>query len=459
MVVPAAGGAETKVAEFDVPSGHQEDQQQPVPAISWTRDGRSLAVSVPGSDKPAAISLVAVDTGALRQITKPPDGIAGDISPAVSPDGKTLAFVRAMDRDRADIYLCDLNGGGVRALTFEGSAIRGLAWTPGSSDIVYAGNRMVGWRLWRVPAYGGSPRALVVAGNQAVFPAVAPTGNLLAFASRPTVSEIWQARIPGDGRDAEEHPLIRSAGWEHSPSYSPDGKRIADLSDQSGDHQVWISDADGGNRVQITRLEGKNMREVEWSPDGKNLLCAMRSGGSFSIYVIPANPGGRPKLALSDVWDAAWSNDGKSLYYANMGAIWKAASDGSDKRQISQRRGGWQPRESADGKYVYYQNRRGVWRVASGGGDGEEVFVPEYDLVGDGVRPAAKGIYYMESDRAQKSVRLTFYDFQAAKSRVIARLHNVDFGGSFSIAPAGDTLLYSKVDRDNTNISLVENFR
>ena len=218
--IPSDGGAERKVAEF---GGAPADTGQPLPAVSWTRDGKSLAVVETGEKQLPAIALVSLADGAVRRITQPPEGSEGDSTPAVSPDGNTLAFVRGTGPDGADIYLCDLAGGSLRRLTFDDRAIRGIAWTPDGQDVVYAANRAGGWRLWRLPAYGGSPREIAIAGAQAHYPAIAPQGRRLAYTDSPSVSAIWRAALGAP--DSDERPIIRSLGRESAPAYSPDGKQ------------------------------------------------------------------------------------------------------------------------------------------------------------------------------------------------------------------------------------------
>ena len=73
-------------------------------------------------------------------------------------------------------------------------SIHGITWTAGGEDLMYSANRGNGWRLWRVPAYGGSPRDLLVSGNHASFPSVAPAGRL-AYTESPSVSEIWIGQV------------------------------------------------------------------------------------------------------------------------------------------------------------------------------------------------------------------------------------------------------------------------
>ena len=212
IVIPADGGAERKLAEL----GPAADSAQPLPAVSWNADGKSLVVVQSAEKQLPGLAVVALDSGLdsgkLQRITNPPEGSEGDSTPAVSPSGSSIAFVRHTQNEGADIYLCDATGGGVRRLTFDDRGIRGIAWTRDGQDLLYSGHRVGGWRLWRVPAYGGSPRDLVISGKQAYYPAIGR--NRLAYTDSPTVSAIWRATL-GDRRcrrRAPAHPLHRPRG-------------------------------------------------------------------------------------------------------------------------------------------------------------------------------------------------------------------------------------------------------
>jgi Tol biopolymer transport system component len=454
IVIPADGGDERKLAEL----GPAADAPQPLPAVSWNADGKSLVAVQSGEKRTPGLALVALDSGKVQRITNPPEGAEGDSSPTVSPTGSSIAFVRHTQNDGADIYLCDSSGAGVRRLTFDDKGIRGIAWTRDGQDLLYSGNRVGGWRLWRVPAYGGSPRDLIISGRQAYYPAIGR--NRLAYTDSPTVSAIWRATL-SNGDTVEEHPVIRSTGREVNPVWSPDGTRIADVSDQSGSDEIFVSDADGRNRAQVTQLKGPRVGRLRWSPDGKMLVFDASSDHGGEVFTMPAAPGNKPARVLLNAGSASFSRDGKWIYFQSRGQIWKATVTGGNPQAIAQQ-GGGQPVESADGKYIYFRSRRGIWRIPAAGGEEEEAFVPDHDMWGPTtMQPAKKGVYYTEFERSARSMVVSFYDFATKKSAIVFRMKNADWGNgaAFSVSPDGKYILYARVDQSQTNLMLVENFR
>jgi Tol biopolymer transport system component len=451
--VAVEGGEEKQVAEFAA----GEAESQPPSSVTWAPDGKSLIV-VDTDETPAPLAVVPVDGGKPAILTKPPEG-SDDTTPAVSPDGQAVAFVRNSGSDGgADIFLADLRGGQARRLTFDNHPIRGLSWLPDGREVMYASNRYSnGYRLWRLPAYGGSPKDFILSGKAANFPAVAPTGNKMAYTNSPTVSAIWRATLGADG-PSDERAVLRSNGREGWPAWSPDAKKIADVSDQTGNDEIWLADADGGNRKQLTQFNG-TMRvwRVRWSPDGKALLFNASGDGGSELCTIPV-AGGKVQRLVVAAQDGSWSHDGKHIYYDTRGQIWTAGADGSNPEPFVKRMGASRPVESADGKYVYFLLRRSIWRVPAGGGEEEEAIIPEHELFGTTLQPVKDGVFYFEFERSSRGTVISFYDFATKKSSVVFRTRNGELS-AFSISPDGKTILYPRIDQSETNLMLVENFK
>jgi Tol biopolymer transport system component len=459
IAIPSAGGAEARIAEFPA-----AESDQPLPALSWSRDGRTFAVVTGGEKQPAAIALISVANGTLRRVTTPPQGSDGDWSPVFSPDGSKLAFARGSSADAQDLYLADADGNNPKRLTFDESVVRGIAWAANGADLVYAGARARGPRLWRLPIAGGSPHEVIGVGAEARFPTVSVTGNRLAYTESPTVTSVWRASLSGMP-PRSERALLRSNGRERLASYSPDGKRIADISDQTGFEEIWVSDAEGGNRVQVTNFtaaaEHPQLGRAAWSADGKWLLFDENSDRGDEIWKTLAEAGAKPVRVLAGGHGASWSHDGKSIYYSQRGQIWKAAADGGRPEQLTERGSNGAPAESPDGKFVYFRWRGGsIWRVSASGGEAEEAVNAEGPLLGDPL-PMKGGIYYMVFERFDRSVAVLYHDFASKKTTEAFRLPGRNFGFTpvFSISPDGKYILFARVDQSQTNLMLVQNFK
>ncbi len=459
VVIPSAGGEERKYPGCVAPG----DEAAPFPAVSWMRDGQSLIVVRAVDQQPAALAKLSLADGAFQPLTRPPAGTE-DSTPEVSPDGNTIAFVRSAGADNADIFMSDTAGAAPpRRLTFDGRPIRGIAWTRDGQDVVYSGLRGT-WRIWRVPAYGGTPRDLIMAGRDAQNVAIAPVGNHMVYTVSSTVSSIWRAQL-GAADSVDEHAIIRSSGRENGARYSPDGKSIADISDQSGNDEIWLSDSDGGNRLQLTSFKGPDLARIRWSPDGKSLIFDASADQGDDLYTIAAAPGSKPVKVKPGAFNGAWSHDGKTIYYQAENHVWKASLTGANPKQISERDGAAHPVESADGKYIYYRDGRSYRRVPVAGGEDEQAIIPEHDLMWSStLQPTSKGMYFIEFERSAGEPVVSFFDYAEKKSSVVFHMKysgggRRDSSTTYSISPDGKYILYARVDQSQTNFEVVQNFR
>jgi Tol biopolymer transport system component len=456
IVIPADGGPERKVVEFSpAPSS-----VNPLPAVSWLPDGKSLIVVQPVEDKPSVLVRVALDGGAPERLTNPPDGIEGDSTPAVSPGGDSLAFVRSTTNEGADVWVADIKGAGPRRVTFDDRTVYGLQWTRDGQDLLYSSNRAHGTHIWRISAGGGSPKDISVAGGSAKYPAVGR--NRLAYTDSPTVSAIWRATLKSEDT-VDERQLIRTSGRESAPAYSPDGTRIATLNVDTGNEEVFLQDSDGKNRQQLTHMNRPWMGRVRWSPDGKQLIFDVGGDNGTDLYVIGALQGAQPGRVATQANEGWFSQDGKSIYYQSRGQIWKAALNGSNARVLIKRMGASQPAESADGKYVIFRWRRTLWRVpvdASEDAEPEEFIVPDQEIFWTSIQPVKKGVYYAVWERSRRGMGLAFYDYATKKSTMAMHSEGFSRGDvQFSVSPDGKYVIYPKVDRNQTNLMVVENFK
>lgn len=146
---------------------------------------------------PSSIQLLSIETFETRRLTSPSAGTLGDGSPAISPDGRTLAFTRRGSNDTDDIYLAPVSGGESKRLTSDNSRITGLAWTSDGREIVFSSNRAGTRHLWKVPASGGTPEHVPAGGENPDTLAITRQGRLLAYTSVHSDTNIWRIEVEG----------------------------------------------------------------------------------------------------------------------------------------------------------------------------------------------------------------------------------------------------------------------
>jgi Tol biopolymer transport system component/tRNA A-37 threonylcarbamoyl transferase component Bud32 len=465
-IIPAMGGAERRVYSLkweNAQFGH----------IDWSPDGKSLAFQERDSPQESySLFLLSLETLEKRKLTSPREQyLYGDWSPAFSPDGQTLAFMRDSSIDTEDIYLVPVAGGEPRRLTFDNTLLRGMAWTPDGNEIVFTSMRGgSNLRLWRVSVSGGTPEPLAAGGEKAITPAISRQGNLLAYAQDPSGStKIWRIEVSkATGRGSSPVKFIASTRDESTPQYSSDGKRIAFASDRSGSEEIWVCDSDGSNQVKLTNFGGPVGGSPHWSPDRRQIAFDTRPEGYSQIYVINAE-GGQPRritTGKSDDVAPTWSKDGRWIYFSsNRGGeqqMWKVPAEGGEAVQVTGRSGFWGA-ESLDGEFFYYEVENAgvwtIWRVPVEGGQEAPVIKIGKQQSYDVAAVTEQGIYFTNLD-AKPQPEIELFSFATGRVKQIATIGKERGNPGLAISPDGRWILYTEVESNlSGDIMLVENFR
>jgi TolB protein len=111
-------------------------------------------------------------------------------------------------------------------------------------------------------------------------------------------------------------PILKSNQPIMSPSWSPDGKKLAYVSFENGRSQIFIQSLDGKYRENVAQFKGINGAPA-WSPDGTKLAMTLSKDGSADIYVMELKTGNLQQLTrkYSIETEAAWAENGQSLFF------------------------------------------------------------------------------------------------------------------------------------------------
>jgi len=466
FLVPALGGAERKLtgvwANRFAFGTHKW--------IHWSPNGKWLVVSDKTSaDEPFSLFLLSPETGEKRRVTSPPASVVGDCSPAFSPDGKQLAFVRVISAVVGEVYLVSLSGGEPKRLTFDGAGASNLAWTPNGREIVFASRHGGKSRLFRIPAEGGSPEWLAATGSEAQYPAFSIEGNRLAW--RQSTSDIDIFRLSRSGGSENVQPLaslIVSTAHETSPRYSQDGKRIAFVSNRSGSDEIWVCESDGENPIRLTSFRGPLAGSPNWSPDGKQIVFDCRPEGNADLYVVSAEGGQSRRLTTDPAEDIvpSWSRDGRWIYFTSNRSgrlqIWRMAAEGGETAQMT-RQGGFEPVESPDGRWIYFTQDRGsssIWRMPTAGGAEEPVFDFHQKNYSRIWAITGEGVYFaVASSNTQSTIK--FFSFSTRTEKTIAEVDRIlpSSVSGLTISPDGRFLLFPLFAKRGSDLMMIDNFR
>src|SRR4030095_6646843 len=119
---------------------------------------------------------------------------------------------------------------------------------------------------------GSSPRREPL-GEDSGSLTVSRNGRRLAYTREVLDTDIYRIGLRGRTEVVSlPTKLISSIRLEQNPDYSPDGKRIVFNSHRSGTEEVWVSDADSANPIQLTHAGGHMVGNPRWSPDGQTFV-------------------------------------------------------------------------------------------------------------------------------------------------------------------------------------------
>ena len=280
----------------------------------WSGDGRWLVFARYDHD---AIELWSLDTrdGRTRKMTS---GGAVNLEPRFSPDGKRLAFVSTSYKGHFHIFVARFEDGllsDMRQLTREN--ISSLpryyysqadheinpVWTRDGSEILFISNR------GHIHGTGG----------------------------------FWKIKAEAGAEAREIH--YEETNWKARPDFSPDGKRMvyASYMGQSW-HQLWVMPAAGGDAFPISYGAFDNVNP-RWSPDGSKIAFISNRSGNTSLWVqtIPGGEQSRGRRARTEVFEA----DG-SAGVARRRFAWKACGGAGFRNR--RRRTGLRARKRMDAR-------------------------------------------------------------------------------------------------------------
>ena len=201
----------------------------------------------------------------------------GYFDPAFSPDGKRLAL-EISDGKRRDIWVYEWERDALTRLTFAGEVNQFPAWTPDGQRIAYSSVEKGGvYNLWWIRADGaGDAQRLAESKSPQFAGSWRPDGKVLAFhQNNPgTGNDIMTLSIEGDEKagwkPGEPKPFVNSAFSELDPAFSPDGRWLAYVSNESGSAEVYVRPFPGpGGKWQISSGGGLYPK---WFRNGKELF-------------------------------------------------------------------------------------------------------------------------------------------------------------------------------------------
>jgi serine/threonine protein kinase len=472
ILIPALGGEERQLTE--IPALPLRDFLRG-PYLAWLPDSRWLVIPnrSPAEQYPG-LFLLSVDTLEQRRLTTSQAGPGlGYLGPAVSPDGRSVVFVRMATPVTGGVYLLRLSDdlrpqGEPEQLASQNAWPTSPVWGRQGREIIFCSGDTVTRGLWRiaVPRRGDSPA------KPERIPGVGDDCYVLATSQPPQrparlayTRELYDLDIWAIERSRPPVRVASSTRRERFPSVCAATGRIAFQSDRSGAGEIWVSEQDGANPVQLTALSAPLTIFPRWSPDCSRIAFSSAAEGQSEIYVVSAGGGPPQRLAPHPAPDGAprWSRDGRWIYFfSSRGGsvqVWKTPAGGGEAIPVT-RGGGFLAVESPDGRFLYYarsdQTPTTLWRVPVEGG--EEVQVLDSLSSMGNFDVAADGLFFIPAPEPGTAASIRFLEFATGKITTVATLEKPP-ERALAVSPDGRRILVTQIEQQNSDLMLIDNFR
>jgi Tol biopolymer transport system component/DNA-binding winged helix-turn-helix (wHTH) protein len=262
---------------------------------------------------------------------------------------------------------------------------------------------------------------------------------------------------------APAHSQVTFTGKAGSPTLSPDGRRIAYVSDERSEKELIVQDLAGGQpRVAYTAPEVGYLR---WSPDGSELLLWARGGADDGVYVMSPD-GGTPRRIVQGQYIACWSPDGSTIAVASVlvGKIWLFNKLGQEKRTLLLHGAHWSISDidwsAATDRLVFVstdnQAHFTIWTVRPDGTDQTVVLEDNTEITATRWAPDGNAIYYFRRANQTVSLQKIGANLPDAGARsattVIAGLEPDRW---FALSADGQRLIYTRAPY-HSNLWMIE---
>jgi serine/threonine protein kinase len=376
-----------------------------------------------------------------------------------------LILAVTLDSEKYQIRIFKRDGSAERKLIEENEEIYSARWSPSGDSIYFLHGKGSTSEISRISINGKAEPVAIASGLETgEFFTLTADGSRLAYTREHDYSNLWQVRLQPTAKEkAEPSQITSGTSYYALPSFSPDGKWIAfALGANEAETNIFKMQTAGGEPIQLTYFNHAMTSTPAWSPDGQRIAFVSNQNGTPRVWTISANGGAPQPLEETNAADTnshlAWWPS-RDIVYQKPGIRNYLRINGSAQTAIlPQESVGWVPGKpifSPDGnKVAVFWNRqpeRGLWIISLE--PYSETFVLAGGLSPFGWSPDGKYIYAARQGSEIIRVR------SAAPNEIssVAALPGVIVNhASATVSPDGQQIIVS-VAAEASDVWLIEN--
>ena len=278
-------------------------------SLAWAPDSESVVYSMAGS-----LWRQKIDSGTAEQLT---DGPGYDYQPDWSADGRWMVYAK-YGKDAVELWVLDLTSKKAHALTQDGSVNVEPRFSPDGKRLAFVSTSFHGrfhifagrfedGQLSDVQRVTGEnrstlPRYYYSAFDHEISPVWSRDGSELLFVSNRGhiygTGGFWRMKAEAGAEGREIH--YEETAWKARPDFSPDGKRIVFASYLGRAwHQLWVMPSQGGDAFPLSYGDFDNLNP-RWSPDGQKIAFISNRDGNTSLWIQPVPGGAQLELGVKN---------------------------------------------------------------------------------------------------------------------------------------------------------------
>lgn len=475
----------------------------------WSPDGKFILAtychgskSTVGAEQivTSELLVISVDNGSIRVVKKFDGWGWGDTSKMFfSPDNRLIAFSYPKEKNSkiCEVFVISIDGSNETNITQHPSDDRVLGWEPNGNRLLFQSDRGGTNNLWATQIVNGKPQGFPkrIQNNIAKVSSMGMTndGSLYYYLAGTeslsndftTESNVYFAAMdPSTGKilSQPKPATMNNNGFNHSHSWSPDGKQLLYLSylgkNQSKPKKSFILNPKTGSEREVKHQLGadSSLGGSSWFPDGKNLATNFyrmpnRENG---IYKLEVETGRMIPLIISKdtmLYAQKVSPDGKTLFFnSSFGGIYSFELDSKKRKVLFQQGKDQYLRNSVlspDGKYlafalVTYEPKYSIdmMIMPSSGGEPKSIFktdVIEFFSRSRGIKWSWDGKYIYFAKESERNSKIELLHISVHEGSLESTGFAFEGLHDFFFSPDGKEIAFCAAAQPERNIWVMEN--